>query len=140
MYCLPCAPVDHQLLGVSYTLAFRAVSFLYFDALFKLCHPFIFTISYMIIKKKWTFLLFSKIRLQLLLWSSNYENELKRDWKSFQSQMNDKFYSFISIWSLAQLLSSFGGSFWQNRSFKNSISFSSKILTEKRIGRLVPFF
>ena len=41
MYCLPCAPVDHQLLGVSYTLAFRAVSFLYFDARFKLCHPFI---------------------------------------------------------------------------------------------------
>ena len=54
MYCLPCAPVDHQLLGVSYTLAFRAVSFLYFDALFKLCHPFMFTISYIMIKKKWT--------------------------------------------------------------------------------------
>ena len=52
MYCLPCAPVDHQLLGVSYTLAFRAVSFLYFDALFKLCHPFMFAISYMIIIEK----------------------------------------------------------------------------------------
>ena len=40
--------------------------------------------------------------------------------------------------TIAQLLSSFDGSFWQNRSFKNSISFSSKFLTKKRIRRLVP--
>ena len=35
----------------------------------------------------------------------------------------------------AQLFSSFDGSFWQNRSFKNHISFSSKFLTTKRIRR-----
>ena len=123
----------------------------------------------MIIKKNWTFLLFLKIQLQLLPWSSNTNdgNELNSQYfwnliynleavaaclkifmglalvhfqkywllneteKAFSLKgcaTNDKFCSFIS-----QLLSSFDGSFWQSRSFNNSISFSSKFLTKKRI-------